>query len=463
MSRTQESLSTTHDRVGTGVSLTALVLAAFFWLPASTSAQASFVETRVDIEIGPEIGDVTFTRDVAPILQQNCQVCHQEGSIGPMPLMTYEQTRRYSARIRREVVARNMPPYHLDAEVGIQAIKNDWRLSEHEIATVAAWVDQGAPMGDPADMPPAVEWPDYSEWRLQDQLGEPDLVIASIPFTVPADGGDMWYRPVVPTGLTEDRYIRAVEIKPSLPGRRVVHHANGRIRVPGQDGELRGAGLLTEFAMGKVGEIFPEDGARMLRAGSSIEWDIHYYPIGEVVVDDVAEIGVWLHPEGHVPPYPHRLSNWGLQGDLVIPPHGTAMTQGFRVFNTPVRLDSYQAHGHTRLVAGQIEAVYPDGRRELLSRTRFNARWHHSYIYEDDARPLLPAGTTLVMTHWYDNTADNPVNPDPDVWVSRGSRTTDEMSHEWISWTALDEEAYERLLAEREAKTGLPIAARDDN
>ena len=407
---------------------------------------------------------VTFAKDVAPILQDNCQVCHQPGSIGPMSLMTYEEVRPWAQLIKAQVEARNMPPFHLETYVGIQEIKNDWRLSEEEIETIALWVDQGAALGDLADLPPPVEWPDYREWRLAEKLGPPDLVLRTPKFDVPPEGGDMFFNPTIPTGLTEDRYMEAIEVKPSYPGRTVVHHAVPTLRILNEEGEYVSGGILSEFAMGKVGEIFPADGARVMPAGSQVRWDIHYYPSGEDVIGDQIELGVWFHEEGQEPKYPHHLRQFGLQGDIAIPPHGTAMTQGTHYFDAPVRIDSFQAHGHLRLVAKQIEALYPDGTREILSKARFNARWHHSYIYEDDVAPLLPAGTTLLITAWYDNTENNPLNPDPDVWVGRGSRTTDEMSHAWISWTDLTQEYYEELVAKRGDKryTGTVIASPED-
>lgn len=393
---------------------------------------------------------VTFAKDVAPILQQNCQVCHQPGSIGPMSLMTYEEVFPWAPIIKLRVQSRDMPPFHLETYVGIQHIKNDWRLSEEEISTIAAWVDAGSPMGDVADLPPAVQWPDYREWRLAGDLGPPDLVLRTPKFTVPAAGGDMFFNPTVPTGLTEDRYMRAIEVKPSYPhGRSVVHHAVPTLRILNENGDYVGGGILSEFAMGKVGEIFPADGARVIPAGSQVRWDLHYYPTGEEVADDQVELGIWFHEPGMEPGYRHQLRQFGLQGDIAIPPHGTAMTQGTHYFDAPVRIDSFQAHGHLRLVAKQIEALYPDGTREILSKARFNARWHHSYIYEDGYAPLLPGGTTLLITAWYDNTENNPVNPDPTVWVGRGARTTDEMSHAWISWTDLSQEYYEELVAQR--------------
>jgi len=151
--------------------------------------------------------DVTFTRDVAPILQANCQVCHQPGAIGPMSLMEYQDVRRYARRITRMVEARDMPPYQYDADVGIQDLKEDWRMSDDDIATISAWVAAGSPEGDPADMPEPVEWPDPAEFKLADRFGEPDVIVYSEPYNVPEVGQDRWWRPIVPTGVTSDRCI----------------------------------------------------------------------------------------------------------------------------------------------------------------------------------------------------------------------------------------------------------------
>ena len=397
---------------------------------------------------------VSFTRDVAPILQENCQICHRPGSVGPMSLLTYDQAKRYAPRIKDQVAAREMPPYHLDTRVGIQAIQNDWRLSEQEIETIVAWVDTGTLMGDAADMPPPVEWPELRRWQLEDQLGPPNHVIKSKPYTVPAEGGDIWWRPRVETGLTEDRLIRAFEIRPSFPaGRQVVHHAIPRLMAKDEDGEWARIAMLSEYAMGKIGEIIPTNAARLLPVNSVIEWDVHYYPMGYVVEDDQLELGLWLYPVDHEPEFMQDLQMYRLEGDIALAPGGTAMTQGFHRWDHPVRIDSFQPHGHVHLHAKSMEAIYPDGSRELLSMvTNFNARWHHSYIYEDDVAPLLPTGTVVVLTAWYDNTVAKSLTPDPEVWYARGARTTDEMSHAWLAVTHLDEEGYERLVAEREAR-----------
>ena len=403
---------------------------------------------------------LTFTRDVAPILQDNCQVCHRPGAIGPMSLMSYADVRPWRSRIRTKVANREMPPYPYDRDVGIQELKYDPRLAQGDIDTIVQWIDAGAPEGDPENMPLPVTWPDPGGWKLIEQLGRPpDIVVPAKPYTVPAEGSDLWWEPLVKIPLTSDRYIKAVEVKPSVAGRRVVHHANTTMLRPGAAGELeRQGGRFTEYASGKLGEIVPDDASRLLPADAWVRWSIHYYPMGETIEDEVTELGFWLHPEDYEPRYRQDLANYRLQGDLAIPPHGTTMIQGFHSFDHPVRIDSFQPHGHLRLRAASLEVFYPEtGEREVMSMiSNVSAWWQHSHMYEEHVAPLVPAGGVIMLTFWYDNTANNPNNPDPEQWVYRGSRTTDEMSHAWMAVTHLDQEGYEDLQAEREAKKRAP-------
>jgi mono/diheme cytochrome c family protein len=435
-----------------GWSAPLLALSALLTSPSESSAQNTQL---VSLD---RTGEVTFTKDVAAIIQQNCQVCHQPGGIGPMPLMTFDQVKAFAPLIKSKVVAREMPPYAYDTDVGIQQLKQDWRLSDAEIRTIAAWVDAGAPMGDPAHMPPPVTWPAPGEFRMSAEFGPPDLVIKSAPYTVPAQGQDIWWRPVVPTGLTEDRCIKAIETKPSLAARGIAHHANSSFRVGGRGDAATGGGTrLSEYAMGKLGEVIPDGACRVAPANSEVSWDVHYYPSGVEVVDDQVEIGIWLHPKGYEQQAKYRqtLSLYSLQGGrgFDIPPHGTLMTQGFHTFQTPVRIDSFQPHGHLRMVAKSLQILRKNGRLEMVSMvSNWSPMWHHSHIYEDNVAPLLEVGDFLVITAWYDNTENNHHNPDPDQWVGVGDRTADEMSHAWIAVTHLDEEEYKRLLATRQTQ-----------
>ncbi|MBM3770169.1 MAG: hypothetical protein FJW27_02570 [Acidimicrobiia bacterium] len=402
---------------------------------------------------------VTFAKDVAPILQKNCQECHRPGSVGPMSLVTFQEVRPWVRAIRQRVMDREMPPYRYDT-IGIQHLKNDLRLKDVQIDTIVRWVDSGAPQGNPADMPPPAQFPDGTKWSYEDEFGKPDLVIKTKPYTVPARGQDRWWRPIVPAGLAEDRCIKAIAVKPSLKGRPAAHHANSDLMgLDEKTGQYAVVERLSEYASGKAGEVVPASGCRTLPANSMVKWDVHYWPYGEEVKDDQVEMGVWLYPPDHKQKakYKQDLKLYSLLmkgGELEIAPHGTAMTQGFHSFKTPVRIDSFQPHGHSRMVGMTAEIFYPEtGKLEMISSvSNWTNQWHTSHVYEDDYAPLIPKGAVLVVTGYYDNTVKNKGNPDPDQWVGGGSRTADEMSHAWIAVTHLDDEGYAQIVADREAK-----------
>jgi hypothetical protein len=414
---------------------------------------------------------VTFTKDVVPILQQKCQICHQPGSIAPFSLMTFDDVQLHAPKIKTQVLARRMPPWHIDKTVGIRAFKNDRSLTDDQINTLVQWIDADTPFGDPKDMPAPVQFPDPSAWQFVGKYGEPDLIIKSTPYTVAATGEDKWWRPAVETGLTEDRWVRAIEIKPSLKGRKVVHHAltlleqneggtlTGLASTAMHSGGRMTAGLFMEWALGKVGEIYNENAGKLMKAGSRLRWEVHYYAGGEEIKDDVVELGVWFYPKGYVPKYRTILNMFSAIGsDLDIPPGEKSMVQDFHILQAPARIENFQPHMHMRGRAMSMEAIYPDGRRELLSMVNnFQWNWHVNYIYADSVAPLLPKGTVLVFTAYHDNTAANPNNPDPAQWVGYGDRTVDEMAHVWVDVTYLEQEDFDRLVAERKTRrSGVP-------
>jgi hypothetical protein len=425
------------------------------WIAAAFLAviAALSVAGRVYAQAG-EGNPVTFTRDVAPIFQQKCQECHQPGSIAPMSLITYQDARKFASRIRDRVSRRLMPPWHINPNVGIQHFKNNRGLTDEQISTVVAWIDSGAPEGDPADMPAPVSFPTGENYLMLDQLGPPDLVIQTPPFTVPEHGNDQWWRPVVETGLTEDRWVRAVEVLPSYPnGRRVTHHF---LATAVQEHNLNG--LLTEWAIGKVGEQYGEGSGKLLQAGSKISFEVHYFPAGIEVPNDQVSLGIWLYPEDYKPDLETKLVMFNIapQNTLEIPPYSKPLFTNEFVMQTPVRIQSFQAHLHLRGKGMSMEAIYPDGRKELLSLIdNFQFNWHNNYIYADDAAPLLPKGTVLKFDAWYDNTADNPSNPDPADFVTWGDRAADEMGHAWVGVTDLTQEQYDQLVAERASEKRL--------
>ena len=173
----------------------------------------------------------TFTKDIAPIFQAKCESCHRPNNMAPMPLITYEDARPWARAIAQRVETRQMPPWHIDKTIGIQSFKNDRSLSDDQISTIVRWVAAGSPQGDPKDMPAPKQWPDESKWQLASKFGQPDLVIKSAPYSMPAAAQDAWWRPVSETGLTEPRWVRAIEIRPStIKGRRITHHALARLQ-----------------------------------------------------------------------------------------------------------------------------------------------------------------------------------------------------------------------------------------
>ena len=402
----------------------------------------------------------TYVDDVASIINNNCVVCHREGGIGPMQFETYDQVRPWSPLIQMKVANREMPPYAYDEGIGIQELHGDWRLSQEEIDTVVEWVNTGSEYGDTDIIVQSPQLPDPNQWNFYGDFGEPTVVIPSVPIDIPASGNDLWHKHNVASGLTEDRCIKAIQVKPRGDAKTVVHHANSSVTV---DGER--FGMLTEYAMGKWGEIVPEGVCRTIPANAEIAWDIHMFPgglgataPGTIIKDNVVEIGLWLYSpeESKELAYEQDLRLYRIsdQADIVIPPHGYHMTQGFHSFDHPVRIDSWQPHGHLRMNAASFEIFYPDtGVTEQISQvSNWSATWHHSHIYDPDFAPLIPAGAVLVLKQWYDNTADNPNNPDPDMWVVGGSRTGDEMTHAWIAVTHLDEEKYQELITERNSR-----------
>ncbi len=448
-------------RIGGTIGIGALVLAALVMIQ---SQPAVAQQNDINGHDGP-----TYAKDVVAIFQDKCQVCHQPGSIAPFSLMTYESARMWAPMIKEKVADRVMPPWHINRTVGIQEFKNDRGLTAEQIETIVAWVDDGAPLGDPADMPPAREFPDNDGWQLGETMGrEPDLIVASEPYTLAAATMDKWFRPTTETGLTEKRWVKAIEIRPVGPDTRsIIHHTLAYLLQDEEPDEqsagdvvqtssraMGGAGLFMEWAVGKAGEIFPDGAGKLMLPDSRIRWEVHMHANGTEVVDSIVELGVWFYPKDDEPEYRTRLRMFDARGrsGLDIRPGEIAVTQQFHVLRWPTRLENFQPHMHMRGKTMMIEAVYPNGRSEVLSQVdNFQWNWHVNYIYADHVAPLLPAGTTLVVTAWHDNTPDNPNNPDPEQWVGWGDRTVDEMAHAWVDVTYLPQEEFDRLIAEREA------------
>ena len=396
----------------------------------------------------------TFTKDIAPIFQEKCEACHRPDSIAPMSLKTYAETRPWVRSIRSRVESRQMPPWHIDKTVGIQKFKNDRSLTDAQLATILTWIDAGAPQGDPKDMPAPVQWPEDQPWSFAPLFGqkEPDLVIKSHDFTMPAVSQDAWDKRVTASGITEPRWVRAIELRPaSIKGRRITHHAIAYLEQ--EEPNAQPSFLPTpfmEWAVGKQGEMMRPDVGKLLLPGSKFHWDIHYSQAGEEITSNV-EMGIYFYPKGQEPKYRANLTLVpAALGTMDIRPNTVSTAEGFTVLREAARIESFQAHMHLRGKAMSLEAILPTGQKQVISHVgNFNFNWHNTYVYADDAAPLLPKGTILKVTAWHDNTAANKANPDPNQWVGWGDRTVDEMAHAWVNIVYMSDADYKTEVEKR--------------
>jgi hypothetical protein len=424
----------------------ALAAAALILVPAVASAQAQTPAGERQI---------TYAKDIAPILQRSCVTCHRTGEMAPMSLMTYQEVRPWVRSIKTRVTKREMPPWHVDRTIGIQRFKDDPSLSDEEIELISKWADSGAPMGNPADMPPPRQFAASGSW----QIGEPDLVVKFPKYTVPAQGPDLYGDLYTDLPIDEDRYIKAIQTRSATQrSHKVVHHALSYSVDPvNPDGTapMDGGQFLVEYAQGKNAEVYPEGSGVLLKKGQRARVSYHLHSIGEAV-DAEIELGIKLYPKGYTPKY----TRWSRQlaqptTPLDIPAGTIARSDGYTILHKPARILAFQPHMHTLGKRQCLELIYPtSGTRtttEIINCADFNNNWHLTYNYSDDAQPLVPAGTILHNIQWHDNTPGNPRAGDPKNWVGDGQRTIDEMGFFWIGWVELTQEEYEQQLAERKA------------
>lgn len=392
---------------------------------------------------------ITFSKQVAPIFQKSCDHCHHAGTSAPMSLVTYKEARPWVRSIRERVIRRDMPPWHLDKTVGIRKYKNDISLSDAEIATIVKWVDAGAPEGNPADLPPPPKFASDNEWFI----GAPDLTVTTDDFRMYAKGSDWWIDQYAEVTLDEDRWIKAMEIKPS--NRRIVHHCVVYAIEPDAPPGTPESGVqLTEYAVGKYGDIFSDNTSRLLKKGTRLRFDMHYNASGSEQVNHTT-IAFKFYPQGFTPKY--RVRSYAVRNlpndELEIPPNTVVRTDGYFRLTKNARIDSFQPHMHMRGKGMTLEAINLDNTTTILSSVdHFDFNWHINYVYADDVAPLLPAGTVLHMIGIHDNTAANRRNPDPNMWVGFGERSVDDMVQVWMDIVYLDDAEFNRLVEERKAK-----------
>ncbi|MGH9693630.1 MAG: thiol-disulfide isomerase, partial [Bryobacteraceae bacterium] len=379
----------------------------------------------------------TFYKDVLPVLQQYCQVCHRPGEIAPMPFVTYKQTRLWARAIRQAVKSRKMPPWFADPTIGHFA--NDPSLTAQQIQTICDWADQGSPAGDPRDAPSPPHW--AAGWSIP----QPDRIVEMPQAVALPAGGDVEYTyEIVPTGLTKDMWVRMAEIRPSA--RDHVHHAVVYVRPPDsnwlrhapigapftastlknaqdrRDAMWTDSEVLLVYAPGSAPDRWAPGRAKFIPAGSDLVFQMHYTTNGHRA-SDRSSIGLIF---AKTPPKERVLTLQLTNDKFVIPPgvdnyrvevHGTLPNDAI--------LLSFFPHMHLRGKCFQYNIIHRDGAVEPLLRVNYNFYWQLSYKL---AIPrFLKAGTELQAVAWFDNSRNNPHNPDPESSVTWGDQTYDEM------------------------------------
>ena len=355
---------------------------------------------------------VTFAKDVAPILHSKCISCHRPGEVAPMALRTFDEVRPWARSIKQKVSTRQMPPWFADPAHG--SFSNDARLSDREIDTIVKWVDAGAPRGNAAEEPKV---PAFTEgW----QLGEPDYILTLPTVNIPAEGDDYFPTPNITINIPEDRWIRALEIRPS--NREVTHHsvlflagANA-----GQSGFID---VLGVWAVGTPPTVYPDGVGRWIRKGQQLRTNLHYHPNGKAQIDET-RVGLYFG-KGEL----KKEVASAVAGDISFRIPAGAKNHEIRALfpiDQDINVVSYFPHMHLRGKDMTLTAMMPDGRKQtLLSVPAYDFNWQ---LYYYPTTPVaLPKGTIVEAVAHYDNSAENKHNPDPTRDVTFGEQSTDEM------------------------------------
>jgi len=389
-----------------------------------------------------EAAGVTYSKDVAPILQSSCQECHRPGEVGPMPLMTYSQARPWAKAIRQAVLTKKMPPWFGDPRYG--HFRNDPSLTRKQIDTIVAWVDNGAPEGDPRHLPKPKQF--EAGWNI----GKPDVIL-EMPnaYQVPAKGTiDITYV-ILPTSFTQDKWVQAAEVRPG--NRALVHHVNAIVQKPAPNSiSTRPAGVpftapkvstpvriprgqpASEFLVGYVPgyqwKSWEPGQAKLIPAGANIILQLHYSTNG-TPGEDRTKVGLVFAKE-HL--RERVLSAVAKSWDFEIPAGAPNHEVRSSVkFASDVRLVSLHPHMHYRGKDFEYRVVYPAGETEILMRVpRWDFNWQITYFLKEPK--LLPRGSRIECTAHFDNSPNNPFNPNPSINVTYGEQTWDEMMSGWV-------------------------------
>ncbi len=431
----------------------------FGWLAAGLVGLFSVVALQA--QTTTSAGEVTFAKDVAPILQRACQGCHHPNSIGPMSLVTYTEVRPWARSIKSRITigphAGVMPPWFVEKDIGIQKIKGDPSLSDEEIAKVVKWVNNGAPLGNPADMPKPLVFDDSGKWTI----GEPDLIVKSKEITVPASGPDQWGDfGLIPTGITKDKYVQALEIREvndvpkdvptkTVGGRFVFHHMTYTSTAPGNEG---GGTSWPIHEVGRNADLFPPEAGRLLAAGSVLALSAgHVHPNGRVTKSHL-EFGFKFFPEGYQPIYKRANLSLGNGIDLdVKPDQGKQELHAYTTLAENTKIIAFEPHLHAPGVRMCLESIWGIN-VQTLSCVGYDHNWVHQYEFEDDAAPLLPKGTIVHLVGFLDTTSANKNPADERNWAGGGRRSIANMFIDLGYSVSLTDEQFQAEMAKRRAK-----------
>ena len=414
--------------------------------------------------VAAESGAITFHKDIEPILQANCQKCHRPGGAGPMPLFTYEQVAPFAGLIEYKTGLRDragaMPPWYVEKDVGIQDFKDDMSLSDEEIAILSTWARSGTPQGDPADAPTPLVFDDSAKWTL----GEPDLVVVLPEVSMKAGVSDRWSSlPAVPTGLTEDRYVKSVEmvevndvdmskVLGVVGGRYIVHHMEWQTAVVDDEGNEVPSYFKVPWPVhevGRNGDVFNPRAGPLLQANTVLySTTIHLHSTGFDTTGHI-EIGFRFHEKGYQPEYSETRVPLGNGQDISIKPNQNGqMLHAYDTLEQHTKLVTYEPHLHAPGARMCLEAIWGN-LIETLSCTGYDHNWVRNYVFEDHAAPLLPKGTILHLYAEMDNSATNINIPDPRNWQGSGNRSAANMFVDLGRRVHLTDEQFLREMAER--------------
>jgi hypothetical protein len=380
---------------------------------------------------------ISYAERIAPLLADRCVSCHREGGIGPWAMTGYDKVRGFAPMMREVIRTKRMPPWHADPHYG--KFVGDRSITNEDAKALVHWIEAGAPRGTGPDPLAALD-KSWSEWTL----GKPDLIVEVPAYEVPATGVVSYQYPYAANPMGRDVWIRAIEI---LPGdRSVVHHVLAGIDDPG-NGERRAVrgqiGELGGYAPGKNAVPYPSDTGILLRKEARFRFQMHYTPNGKAITD-VTRIGYYFYDK----PPKHALEMaMILNTALSIPANTKSYSESLdHVFDRDVMLYSLLPHAHLRGRAARFTAHYPDGREEiLLSVPKYDFKWQP--LYALDPPKLMPAGTRITLDMSWDNSAQNPANPDPSQVVRWGEQTWEEMNVGWFRFREADDDDRARAAA----------------